>query len=105
MKVNSNRLVKILALSTGIFFLGLSAFSISTTPVGPEDPISFDFRCVKLDPDTGVQKTVYENNKVLDFTTSVRDENVVFTLFFSEDRSAYELINVEKNMLCSVKQN
>lgn len=108
MKANSSLFIKSLSLGIGVFFIGLGVFASSSVEPTPQKPTEsatvFDLRCIKLDPKTGDQKTVFEQNGALSFNTSVRDGDVVFTVFLSDDKSVYELVNVEKNMLCTVNK-
>jgi hypothetical protein len=91
----------------GAFFLAAGLW-VATQPAisqssNKEPDVVFDMKCVATDKD-GNYKTVYTRYDILDFTTSSDNGDVVFTLFFSDDRKSYELVPVEPNTLCSVSK-
>lgn len=107
MKVNSNPLTNRLSMLVAAFFLSIGLWAATSPAVSQsshkEPDVVFDMKCVKADKD-GSYKTVFTRYDILDFTTSSDNGDVVFTLFFSDDRKSYELVPVEPNTLCSVSK-
>ncbi len=108
MKVNTKPFTDWMAGLVAVFFVSAGVWATLAPAASQSNKkapdIVFDMKCVSIDKD-GNQRTTLNRSKILDFTISSENGEVVFTLFFSEDKSAYDLVRVEKNTICSVSQH